>query len=595
MSTVGGAPSLCSLLAAEREVDATVAWRRNGAHPGDQAVSWQDFCAQVRGLRDRVLGGPRGQWLVACDDAYACAVGLLGLWHAGSAAVFSPNSRAQTLSSLANRTAGVLSDRPDLFGPGAAIDPLGFRGEASLAALDRDAIALELFTSGSTGDGKRVVKRIRHLEDEVRCLEEMWGPALEGCTVFSTASHHHLYGLLFGVLWPLAAGRPFHGRHFLHAPELAARLPRAGEGCLASVPAHLRRLAQDKAGRALRGRLRMIFSSGGLLPAETASAVERTLHEVPVEVFGSTETGGVAWRRQPRGSRDPAWTPLPAVTVERDPSGVARVRSPFVSADSGEAGFAMGDRIEQLPDGRFRLGGRADRMVKVGEKRLDLAAMESDLRTHPHVADCALLLAERGAGARVAAVVVLTDAGARALGAAGHLEQGRTLASHLAPRWDATMLPRTWRFVTALPEDAQGKVIEELLREEIERGARGMAPPRSEDRPSVLEETAAERTLERRCRVPRDLACFAGHFPGFPLVPGVLQLDWVMEIAAALTGFDAAIEELLRVKFGEVLRPGDDFRVRVELEDDRLVRFRLWSERGEHAVGRLRLAERQDP
>ncbi len=95
--------------------------------------------------------------------------------------------------------------------------------------------------------------------------------------------------------------------------------------------------------------------------------------------------------------------------------------------------------------------------------------------------------------------------------------------------------------------------------------------------------------------MPRDLACFPGHFPGFPVVPGVLQLDWVMDVVSALTGRDAAIREVLRVKFGELLRPGDDFRLRIELDADRVVRFRLWSERGDHAAGRLRLTERRDP
>jgi hypothetical protein len=157
------------------------------------------------------------------------------------------------------------------------------------------------------------------------------------------------------------------------------------------------------------------------------------------------------------------------------------------------------------------------------------------------------------------------------------------------------MLPRIWRFVSALPEDAQGKVVEELLRREVERGDRRATALRREDRPTVLEEVAGVKVLERRCRVPHDLACLPGHFPGFPVVPGVLQLDWVMDVVSALAGRDAAIREVLRVKFGELLRPGDDFRIRTELGADGLVRFRLWSERGDHASGRLRLVEREDP
>ncbi len=43
-------------------------------------------------------------------------------------------------------------------------------------------------------------------------------------------------------------------------------------------------------------RLRAIFSSGGPLPFEVAQESKRLLGPVPIEVYGSSETGGIAWR-----------------------------------------------------------------------------------------------------------------------------------------------------------------------------------------------------------------------------------------------------------------------------------------------------------
>ena len=85
------------------------------------------------------------------------------------------------------------------------------------APLDRDAPLAVLFTSGSTGAGRRVEKAVRHLEDEVAVLEQQFGAQLARDTRFlATVAPQHLYGLLFRVLWPLAAGRPFLRSALLH-------------------------------------------------------------------------------------------------------------------------------------------------------------------------------------------------------------------------------------------------------------------------------------------------------------------------------------------------------------------------------------------
>ena len=87
-------------------------------------------------------------------------------------------------------------------------------------------------------------KALRHLEAEVAVLEACFGGALAPATqVFATASPQHLYGLLFRVLWPLAAGRPFHAPTYLHAEELLPRIEEAGDALLASTPAHLSRMS----------------------------------------------------------------------------------------------------------------------------------------------------------------------------------------------------------------------------------------------------------------------------------------------------------------------------------------------------------------
>ena len=56
--------------------------------------------------------------------------------------------------------------------------------------------------------------------------------------------------------------------------------------------------------------------------------------------------------------------------------------------------------------------------------------------------------------------------------------------------------------------------------------------------------------------LPATLPCFAGHFPGFPVLPGVVQIDWVMQLAAAHLRCAQRPAAEIRVKFKRVVTPG---------------------------------------
>lgn len=56
--------------------------------------------------------------------------------------------------------------------------------------------------------------------------------------------------------------------------------------------------------------------------------------------------------------------------------------------------------------------------------------------------------------------------------------------------------------------------------------------------------------------VPASLEYFAGHFPGCPLLPGVVQIGWAVELARQHIPFDASFRSLAGVKFTRVIQPG---------------------------------------
>jgi 3-hydroxymyristoyl/3-hydroxydecanoyl-(acyl carrier protein) dehydratase len=81
----------------------------------------------------------------------------------------------------------------------------------------------------------------------------------------------------------------------------------------------------------------------------------------------------------------------------------------------------------------------------------------------------------------------------------------------------------------------------------------------------VLDERSAGSSLVRVLRVREDVASLAGHFPGHPVVPAVVQIQWAMDAAERLAGPVPALRRLEALKFKAIIRPGQLVEVAVEL------------------------------
>jgi 3-hydroxyacyl-[acyl-carrier-protein] dehydratase len=102
-------------------------------------------------------------------------------------------------------------------------------------------------------------------------------------------------------------------------------------------------------------------------------------------------------------------------------------------------------------------------------------------------------------------------------------------------------------------------------------------------------DTAARSGTARLC-CPADFPGFAGHFPGEPILPAVLQLMAVRLLAETLAG--GSLEEVAveRLKFKGMVRPADPVEIRLSLrEEGELLRagFTLVRDRETVASGTL--------
>ena len=73
--------------------------------------------------------------------------------------------------------------------------------------------------------------------------------------------------------------------------------------------------------------------------------------------------------------------------------------------------------------------------------------------------------------------------------------------------------------------------------------------------------------------VPLDHPVFAGHFPGIPILPGVMLLDTVLHTIAAATGIALDSCEISSVKFLGRAGPGEVLEIRHSLSAGGAIRF----------------------
>jgi 3-hydroxymyristoyl/3-hydroxydecanoyl-(acyl carrier protein) dehydratase len=76
-------------------------------------------------------------------------------------------------------------------------------------------------------------------------------------------------------------------------------------------------------------------------------------------------------------------------------------------------------------------------------------------------------------------------------------------------------------------------------------------------------------SLRCRLRVPGDLPIFTDHFPAVPIVPAVLQIGWVVDLARSCLQVDEPFRGILVIKFRRPVRPGMVLDVSLENHADR--------------------------
>ena len=317
-------------------------------------------------------------------------------------------------------------------------------GDAADAwSMDPDAIAVLLFTSGTTGAPKAAVLRQRHLVSYVLGSVEFGAAGDEEATLVSVPPYH-----VAGIAAILSS--VYSGRRIVQLPSFdaeawleQARRERVTHAFV--VPTMLARITDALEGRSSAEipTLRALAYGGGKMPLPV---IERAMELFPdtafTNAYGLTETSSTISVLTPEDHRaavdsaDEAvrrrlvsvGRPLPGVEVEiRDEEGKAaaagargeiHVRGEQVSGEYlGRDPTLLADGFFPTRDGGWLddegylfLEGRIDDVIVRGGENLSPGEIEDVLLEHEAVADCAVVgVPDEQWGEAVAAVVVARD------------------------------------------------------------------------------------------------------------------------------------------------------------------------------------------
>lgn len=550
-----------------RDPGAIAAWRRGEAVTAGRLLA--DVHRTAAGLPDR------GHMLNLCADRYRFAVALLAAISRGQTTLLPPVATPALVRAMRDFApdAYFVSDdgstQVDLPRAPLALGEPGDPESSDVPLVDAALVAAIVFTSGSTGDPQPHAKRWGSLARNIGAEALRLGIAGPGHAILGTVPPQHMFGFESTVLLPLFSGAALTAERLFYPADIDSAIERVPPArTLFTTPFHLRNWLDAGAG----ARLETIVSATAPLSEALAREVEARTHATLLEIYGCTETGQIATRR-PSASRE--WQALDGVRLHGHDGRV------WASGGHIDEPTALSDTIEVVAgdEGRFLLHGRAADMVNIAGKRNSLAHLNHQLATIPGVADGVFHFPEPDEPEGIARLMAFVVA------------PGLTPAAILAAlreRIDPVFLPRPLVMLQSLPRRDTGKLSLEDL-----RGLAAKARATGDEGPAMAIAAQGEKGApkgEKRLAIDACHPAFEGHFPGQPILPGVVLLGWAAGALGAALGRPVPPCEIAAAKFLQPVRPGTALLIRHVRQPGGAWHFEILAGEATVASGTLRVA-----
>lgn len=499
-----------------------------------------EFISLIRKYADKASEISSSEVLLSTNDTFFFIIGFFALLSSGKKAVIPSffNSSIQEDTGIS----AIFTDRE--IENAVILNDTAEDSPETPIFISGDAL-LDFYTSGSTGKPKRITKRFANLEAEAVYLSSLFADAIKQAPVFvSTVDVNHMYGIFYNFLLPLYNGLPAETSQILTPEQLQICIERYGKLFLASSPAFLSRVSRYKDEYRFPHNLSAISTAGGVLERSCADEINTQMGLYPTEIFGSTETGGVAYKRN-----SGIWTLYDAVKAGTGENGGLLVTSTFIDEQ-----LELPDMAEFTDERRFILKGRSDRIVKFEEKRVSLPEIEQRIKDTGLVREayCTLAEAQRSF---IGACISLDDGHKIELIRDGKAKLIAKIKKELSGKLDPVTIPSKWRIMEELPVNAQGKIRKDELAGVFSNNVA---------EPVVVSKKLSEDSAELKLRFLKDSVYFNGHFPSVAILPGVVQTHFAIYWIKKYLDADIKIKKISRLKFVSVIHPGKEVSLLVK-------------------------------
>lgn len=372
-------------------------------------------------------------------------------------------------------------------------------------------------TSGSTGEPKTIIKSKDCMLAESRDLAKFFKFSPD--TIFvSTVSDEFMYGTTFTVMLPKVLNCKVDGERVVYPEDIKDY----EKFVFVSTPSFLEKLA--KYNYTFKHNPEMIISAGAKLDDKIFGYLEKISKGV-TEIYGSTEAGVVAYRQKHNAKLQ---------FFEN----VKYINNTISSPYFDESELELNDELEFFEDG-FIVKGRNDRIVKIQEKRISLDEIERDLNKSNLVKKSYCLKL----GDKLCSAIILNNKVEKLLENFGKLELIKAIKKS-APLNIIT--PKKWRFLTNLPTNERGKIDGARVKEWFNTNV---------TYPNIVKLENDGQNAEITLIFPKNSNFFKGHFPGFPILPGVVQLFFAKEFARDIFNLYFVPQKVKKVKFSSIIKP----------------------------------------
>lgn len=361
------------------------------------------------------------------------------------------------------------------FRSGAALVRPGKREGRALASQGSPPL-VQLYTSGSTGQPKRVVRTHADLAAELEALRGAFGTT-ERDRFFGAAPFSHVNGMVRTMMSAAYNGATLYPMDKFNRREALEIMTRERITFLGGVPQIYALLGQaPERGEVDLSSLRIAFSSSApLLPADARRFGERYGISVR-QLYGSTETGTISFNgdTDPQARPGSVGTPLAGVSVSvldeqgqpvpRSAEGELVVRSRYAATDYldneeatranfREGAYSTGDLGTKDTQGHIRITGRKKLMINRGGFKVNPYEVEAAIREHPKVDDVVVTAAPSAQGDDVVCAIVVSSQSCTA----------QEILAHCRDLIADYKIPARVEFRNGLPKSAVGKVLRARL------------------------------------------------------------------------------------------------------------------------------------